>query len=208
MYQCHILNHLHLSQVILTVLQLGFTETFEHIGPLLTLYIVLLCVSRCADEGLGTQKSPTRLLCWNSLCSKVSKRLKLSYIATSPGSCWWLPLYCMNKRYNLFSETHTFTLSPYSDTKLSQEQQKTATEALLLRFLCGATGNRTRDTRIFSPLLYQLSYGTIFCLRTCPSFDWDCKGRHFFLTCKFFFNFLSKILFFVISSGRIGRFRN
>ena len=24
----------------------------------------------------------------------------------------------------------------------------------------GATGNRTRDTRIFSPLLYQLSYGT------------------------------------------------
>ena len=29
---------------------------------------------------------------------------------------------------------------------------------------CGATGNRTRDTRIFSPLLYQLSYGTIICL--------------------------------------------
>ena len=25
----------------------------------------------------------------------------------------------------------------------------------------GATGNRTRDTRIFSPLLYRLSYGTI-----------------------------------------------
>ena len=59
----HILNHLHLSQVILTVIQLGFTETFEHIDPLLPLYIVLLCVSRCADEGLGTQKSPTRLLC-------------------------------------------------------------------------------------------------------------------------------------------------
>ena len=30
-----------------------------------------------------------------------------------------------------------------------------------LSFLCGATGNRTRDTRIFSPLLYQLSYGTL-----------------------------------------------
>ena len=27
--------------------------------------------------------------------------------------------------------------------------------------LCGATRNRTGDTRIFSPLLYQLSYGTI-----------------------------------------------
>ena len=28
-------------------------------------------------------------------------------------------------------------------------------------FLCGATRNRTGDTRIFSPLLYQLSYGTV-----------------------------------------------
>ena len=27
-------------------------------------------------------------------------------------------------------------------------------------FVCGATRNRTGDTRIFSPLLYQLSYGT------------------------------------------------
>ena len=29
----------------------------------------------------------------------------------------------------------------------------------------GATKNRTRDTRIFSPLLYQLSYGTFLFLR-------------------------------------------
>ena len=29
----------------------------------------------------------------------------------------------------------------------------------------GTTRNRTGDTRIFSPLLYQLSYGTIFHLR-------------------------------------------
>ena len=28
-------------------------------------------------------------------------------------------------------------------------------------FACGATRNRTGDTMIFSPLLYQLSYGTI-----------------------------------------------
>ncbi len=28
-------------------------------------------------------------------------------------------------------------------------------------FLCGASWNRTNDTRIFSPLLYQLSYGTV-----------------------------------------------
>ena len=75
----------------------------------------------------------------------------------------------------------------YSDTKITVKQEKTATEVLLLRFVCGATGNRTRDTRIFSPLLYQLSYGTKFLLRTTLSFDWDCKGRHFFLICKFIF---------------------
>ena len=33
-------------QVILTVLQLGFTETFEHIDHLLTLYIMLLSVPK------------------------------------------------------------------------------------------------------------------------------------------------------------------
>ena len=34
---------------------------------------------------------------------------------------------------------------------------------LRIRILSGATRNRTGDTRIFSPLLYQLSYGTIVC---------------------------------------------
>ena len=29
----------------------------------------------------------------------------------------------------------------------------------------GVTGNRTRDTRIFSPLLYQLSYDTVLLCR-------------------------------------------
>ncbi len=28
-------------------------------------------------------------------------------------------------------------------------------------FFCGASWIRTSDTRIFSPLLYQLSYGTL-----------------------------------------------
>ena len=36
----------------------------------------------------------------------------------------------------------------------------------------GATRNRTGDTRIFSPLLYQLSYGTLL---VC-----GCKGMQFF----------------------------
>ena len=34
-------------------------------------------------------------------------------------------------------------------------------EKQLCTFFGGATRNRTGDTRIFSPLLYQLSYGTI-----------------------------------------------
>ena len=33
--------------------------------------------------------------------------------------------------------------------------------------LRGATRNRTGDTRIFSPLLYQLSYGTIALICEC-----------------------------------------
>ena len=38
----------------------------------------------------------------------------------------------------------------------------------------GATRNRTGDTRIFSPLLYQLSYGTVC----------ECKGKKIFFNCK------------------------
>ena len=35
----------------------------------------------------------------------------------------------------------------------------------------GATRNRTGDTRIFSPLLYQLSYGTVMLIQlSCFSF--------------------------------------
>ena len=49
---------------------------------------------------------------------------------------------------------------------------------------CGATRNRTGDTRIFSPLLYQLSYGTI--ISFCYVFVSECKDRYFFLICKLF----------------------
>ena len=45
-------------------------------------------------------------------------------------------------------------------TFLKQNPRRTRLRGVL----SGATGNRTRDTRIFSPLLYQLSYGTRFCL--------------------------------------------
>ena len=43
-------------------------------------------------------------------------------------------------------------------------------------FFGGATRNRTGDTRIFSPLLYQLSYGTLL--------DCGCKGSETFGICK------------------------
>ena len=45
--------------------------------------------------------------------------------------------------------------------------------------LRGATRNRTGDTRIFSPLLYQLSYGTL-------RFFASAKVLQILLLCKFF----------------------
>ena len=50
-----------------------------------------------------------------------------------------------------------------------------------IRILSGATRNRTGDTRIFSPLLYQLSYGTNLLFSATV-----CKGTQSFGTCKFF----------------------
>ena len=53
-------------------------------------------------------------------------------------------------------------------------------------FVCGATKNRTRDTRIFSPLLYQLSYGTIFLNGTKIeiNFNYTKTTVHFFVWLK------------------------
>jgi hypothetical protein len=41
------------------------------------------------------------------------------------------------------------------------KRNKKADSRKKVSLLCGTTRNRTGDTRIFSPLLYQLSYGTI-----------------------------------------------
>ena len=59
------------------------------------------------------------------------------------------------------------------------------------RFLSGANGNRTSDTRIFSPLLYQLSYGTFF-------WKAGAKVLLFFDMTKFFGIFFSKTCIFGI----------
>ena len=53
----------------------------------------------------------------------------------------------------------------------------------------GATRNRTGDTRIFSPLLYQLSYGTVVLFN-------ECKGKHYLLHSKWFNGKYSKKMYF------------
>ena len=57
----------------------------------------------------------------------------------------------------------------------------------------GATRNRTGDTRIFSPLLYQLSYGTLFLFCECKDmcFFWDCEifSVYFSVFCLFLCDF-------------------
>ena len=53
----------------------------------------------------------------------------------------------------------------------------------------GVTGNRTRDTRIFSPLLYQLSYDTIF--KNFPHFCFGiAKIVNISLSANFFLHFI------------------
>ena len=61
------------------------------------------------------------------------------------------------------------------------ENKKERYHTLLRRntslLLCGATRNRTGDTRIFSPLLYQLSYGTIISLSNSNSGSDEIRTR-------------------------------
>ena len=55
-----------------------------------------------------------------------------------------------------------------------------------IAFASGATRNRTGDTRIFSPLLYQLSYGTLL--------NCGCKGMQFFWMLQTFDTFFIILL--------------
>ena len=71
----------------------------------------------------------------------------------------------------------------------SEGKKRTLELSLIQGFSCvrsnyvlcfgGATRNRTGDTRIFSPLLYQLSYGTVVLFN-------GCKGKHYLLHSKHF----------------------
>ena len=78
------------------------------------------------------------------------------------------------------------------NTEERKEHEKT--EPLKKRFgldVSGTTRNRTGDTRIFSPLLYQLSYGTI----PLKAHDFSFAGAKVIQkihSCKFFPTFLSQ----------------
>ncbi len=89
--------------------------------------------------------------------------------------------------------------------------------------LCGATRNRTGDTRIFSPLLYQLSYGTRVRKmianwdvthyvqdaegeRFCRLFPFcAAKVYHFFDPCKFFKEKMLLFCFFAVTLQPLSR---
>ena len=78
-------------------------------------------------------------------------------------------------------------LWPFPATCIKTKTPDFVSEIRSRRFclFCGATRNRTGDTRIFSPLLYQLSYGTIVQLsRARLLCDCECKCRAFFVTSK------------------------
>ena len=68
--------------------------------------------------------------------------------------------------------------------ELSLIQGFSCVKSFYMLYFGGATRNRTGDTRIFSPLLYQLSYGTFF---VC-----GCKDKEFFLYHKAFRGKISK----------------
>ena len=79
-------------------------------------------------------------------------------------------------------EPHFFCV--FGENKKSRFSLKIRILRCFAFLCCGATRIRTRDTRIFSPLLYQLSYGTI--VMSCLICLSECKDIHFFLICKLF----------------------
>ena len=72
-----------------------------------------------------------------------------------------------------------------------EKSPKLLSDSDLGDFSSGATGIRTRDTRIFSPLLYQLSYGTI--VMSANFVLASAKIATFFYSANFYGKKLSKI---------------
>ena len=62
-------------------------------------------------------------------------------------------------------------------------------------YFCGTTRNRTGDTRIFSPLLYQLSYGTIALICVCKDSTFVLTLQAFCEKCFVIVNFAFSLPF-------------
>ena len=62
-------------------------------------------------------------------------------------------------------------------------------------YFCGTTRNRTGDTRIFSPLLYQLSYGTIALICVCKDSTFVLTLQAFCEKCFVIVNFAFSFAF-------------
>ena len=79
-------------------------------------------------------------------------------------------------------------------TKEKRRKSLICSVLLILTFgSSGATRNRTGDTRIFSPLLYQLSYGTNSMLRSLIGIA-SAKVVQKFYSANFFLKNLKKVI--------------
>ena len=113
--------------------------------------------------------------------------------------------------YRDLGDTRIFSAFPHTNRDYRiPDSLKLKTPTLLLRLFkaCGVSRDRTGDTRIFSPLLYRLSYRTIFFQSfsrynrdTVPKFFSlfpfrDCKYRCFYEIAK---GFLKQFVLFFVS---------
>ena len=87
--------------------------------------------------------------------------------------------FCPQKQPYMRMDSRKTTFCPQKQPYMRMDAQKEASRKHERLLFCGATGNRTRDTRIFSPLLYQLSYGTIL--------ERGNKGKNLFIARKIIF---------------------
>ena len=92
------------------------------------------------------------------------------------------PMFLLLSHFLLYLCGASFQGYGHKKTPGQMPQSKT----ISLPFRCGATRNRTGDTRIFSPLLYQLSYGTICGLRVQSYYKYLIPARVCENLCLFF----------------------
>ena len=98
--------------------------------------------------GLRHRDKSTKVIDYNDQVIRVRGYLLFRGISS--------PMFLLLSHFLLYLCGASFQGYRHKKTPGQMPQSKT----ISLPFRCGATRNRTGDTRIFSPLLYQLSYGT------------------------------------------------